>query len=437
MADVQSYVCAGWEISTARGGLTLAQLRACFTEKLMKKDADYRGDADQTMAAFPLLVPFQEEVLRGQVDLDREFDSLLALAAVVHKLQTCKKAGETVDGLLQLQEMHVRAFQNAYGKTKTRPKQHYSLHLEEQARMWSGRILDTFTPERKHRVIPNMKWNSTMVDESDTEDAGSFGEFIVTCTHAERMDIIPLDKMFISHQYRLKHVKRNEHDWDIKMTLHRSNGKKLVYHFRKSPYDILASLFRNHGTMLNIYEMGDDVPCFLLMCAEEQSLITKNHYKDKFKLMHVVTTTEDDNLLSLFGRAKWKRCLRSSADCVFFAGPCTGGSPWNRLNKNINEVTAHNIHMKAVMYWELWEEFAKCLHRVIQMNAMALLELPRGCDYWTDDRMTAMINGTDSYIHEFDGCMYGLVSRYKDTGTPIKKPWRIVSWGVSLYHSKI
>ena len=154
MQDVQSYVNAGWNISTARGGLTLAQLRACFNEKLLKKDADYRGDADQTMAAFPLLVQFQEEILRGQVDgLDKEFDSLLALSAVVHKLQKCKRAGDSVEGLLQLQEKHLCAFQKAHDKTKTRPKQHYSLHLEEQARMWSGRILDTFTPERKHRVF--------------------------------------------------------------------------------------------------------------------------------------------------------------------------------------------------------------------------------------------------------------------------------------------
>ena len=85
--------------------------------------------------------------------LDKEFDSLLALSAVVHKLQKCKRAGHSVEGLLQLQEKHLCAFQKAYDKTKTRPKQHYSLHLEEQARMWSGRILDTFTPERKHRVF--------------------------------------------------------------------------------------------------------------------------------------------------------------------------------------------------------------------------------------------------------------------------------------------
>ena len=153
---------------------------------------------------------------------------------------------------------------------------------------------------------------------------------------------------------------------------------------------------------------------------------------DRFKLMHVVTITEDDNLMSNFGRAKWRRCIRSASDCVFFAGPCTGGSPWNRLNKNVSEATAHNIRMKAFLYWELWEEFSLCLQRVHELYAMALLELPRGCDYWNDERMKFMVNGTESTVHEFDGCMYGLKSQFKDAGTAIKKPWRIVSWGVSF-----
>ena len=64
---------------------------------------------------------------------------------------------------------------------------------------------------------------------------------------------------------------------------------------------------------------------------------------------------------------------------------------------------------------------------------MALLELPRGCDYWNDERMKFMINGTNSTIHEFDGCMYGLKSQFKDAGMAVKKPWRIVSWGVSFF----
>ena len=100
--------------------------------------------------------------------------------------------------------------------------------------------------------------------------------------------------------------------------------------------------------------------------------------------------------------------------------------------KNVSDVTAHNIRMKALLYWELWEEFALCLQHVHERFAMALLELPRGCDYWNDERMMFMINGTNSTIHEFDGCMYGLKSQFKDAGMAIKKPWRIVSWG---FHS--
>jgi|Cyp1metagenome_2_1107374.scaffolds.fasta_scaffold03771_12 hypothetical protein len=45
--------------------------------------------------------------------------------------------------------------------------------------------------------------------------------------------------------------------------------------------------------------MRDETPCLLLMRAEEQSLITKIHQKDRFKLMHVVTITEGDNLYHL------------------------------------------------------------------------------------------------------------------------------------------
>ena len=43
-----------------------------------------------------------------------------------------------------------------------------------------------------------------------------------------------------------------------------------------------------------------------------------------------------------------------------------------------------------------------------------------------------MIEGTDSHIHDFDGCMYGLKTQFDDRHIPIKKPWRIVSWGVKF-----
>ena len=100
--------------------------------------------------------------------------------------------------------------------------------------------------------------------------------------------------------------------------------------------------------------------------------------------------------------------------------------------KRVSNATAHMINAKARLYWKLWEEFSTCLLRVIELDAMALLELPRGCDYWHDERMKLMINGTDSHIHDFDGCMYGLSTQFGDQRVPIKKPWRIVSWGVKF-----
>ena len=49
-----------------------------------------------------------------------------------------------------------------------------------------------------------------------------------------------------------------------------------------------------------------------------------------------------------------------------------------------------------------------------------------------------MIKGTDSHDHQFDGCMYGLKTQNTNIGSAIKKPWRIISWGVSFdgLHSK-
>ena len=283
------------------------------------------------------------------------------------------------------------------------------------------------------KIISNADIDDVMDSGSDVEDRASCQDTVVTCIFDGNMKIIPLDDMFIAHHYELKHETRQQNDWDIKMVLHRKNGKILTYYFRQSYSDLLGKALKNKIISLNLYEMRDDVPCLLLMCAETQSIITKVHKQQRFKMMHVVTITEDDNLLSNYGRAKWRRCIRGPSDCVFFAGPCTGGSPWNRLNKNVSEITAHNIRMKALLYWELWNEFAVCLQRVHVLHAMALLELPRGCDYWNDERMMSMIDGTQSTVHDFDGCRYGLTSKFKDVGMPLKKPWRIVSWGVQFF----
>ena len=153
--------------------------------------------------------------------------------------------------------------------------------------------------------------------------------------------------------------------------------------------------------------------------------------KDEMKF-HVVPITEDDDMLSPYGISKARRCLRTKLDSVFFAGPCTGGSPWNRINRWVSEATTQLIEAKKQIFWAMWEVFASVLSELINMGSPALLELPRGCDYWKDRRMTDLVEGTVSHEHKFDGCMYGLKSQFQETPKPIKKPWKIVTWGVSF-----
>ena len=142
--------------------------------------------------------------------------------------------------------------------------------------------------------------------------------------------------------------------------------QETIVPLQRSYGDLAGSLLSDIVCELELFEMKDNIPCLVLLCAEERSLITKVHRRDKFKLMNVVTTTEDDNLISPYGRAKWRRCIRSSCDCAFFAGPSTGGSSWNRLNKHVREATAHQIGMKAFLSWELWEEFSNCWLKVMR-----------------------------------------------------------------------
>ena len=82
----------------------------------------------------------------------------------------------------------------------------------------------------------------------------------------------------------------------------------------------------------------------------------------KNPFMNVVTITEDDDATSPYGNSKVKACARSELDCVFFAGPCTGGSAWDRLNRTISNKAAMQIKQHQQLYWKFGENFACVFH---------------------------------------------------------------------------
>ena len=257
---------------------------------------------------------------------------------------------------------------------------------------------------------------------------------ITLCTHCDELNTIPITDVFVPYQY---HIEVSKHEVDhpkVSVILWRDRkNRTLEFQFTKSPCDLMTSKFAKFSLAINLIEVPRDVPCFVLLCSEERNWFTflQNKMQDEMKF-HVVPITEDDDMLSPYGISKARRCLRTKLDSVFFAGPCTGGSPWNRINRWVSEATTQLIEAKKQIFWAMWEVFTSVLCELINLGSPALLELPRGCDYWKDRRMTDLVEGMVSHEHKFDGCMYGVKSQFQETPKPIKKPWKIVTWGVSF-----
>jgi len=286
---------------------------------------------------------------------------------------------------------------------------------------WTGKTVFSVAPSAKIQ-------SDDQVPETD-------GSRIRLCVGFPKNRLIPLKDLFVGYKYRMNRTEskpNNEGKEKIILRLIRNDKKYHEVEFVRSPTDLATTDYTGYDIRLEIEEIPKDVPILTLMCAEVKSNLTKLHAKIRDPEFLLVTITEDDNLLSPYGRWKWKRCVRSELDGVFFAGPCAGGSPWNRLNKRISEITAHQIRMKASTYWKLWEEFMCCLDVVTELGGMGLIELPRGCDYWRDSKMIGLIEGTINHVQDFDGCMYGLRAEHSKTKNPIKKPWRVVSWRVKI-----
>ncbi len=117
---------------------------------------------------------------------------------------------------------------------------------------------------------------------------------------------------------------------------------------------------------------------------------------------------------------------------MFFAGPCTGGSSWARLNRGRGPQTEAIIEAKVLIFKQLWGRFEILFVTFYDRRIGIYMELPRGCQYWNNEEVRFMIEGTDSTIHDFDGCCYGLRQKFGESNMYIKKPWRIVSWNVEL-----
>ena len=180
-------------------------------------------------------------------------------------------------------------------------------------------------------------------------------------------------------------------------------------------------------TIVTLYSVDLSRPIVLLACSEPRNWFTA---LARHNGPQVVTITLVDDLMSEYGGRIARHVLTKPSDLLFFAGPCTGGSSWARLNKTRGIDTAEKIEAKQKEFWKLFGRFVEIKRHAMTKRAAILFELPGSCDYWKDERLHEVVH--DGISHEFDGCRYGLKQRYAKKPMPIKKPWRVVSWNFDL-----
>ena len=182
--------------------------------------------------------------------------------------------------------------------------------------------------------------------------------------------------------------------------------------------------------IVTLYSVDLSRPIVLLACSEPRNWFTA---LARHRGPQVVTVTVVDDLMSEYGGRIARHVLTKSSNLLFFAGPCTGGSSWARLNKTRGIDTAEKIEAKQKEFWKLLGCFVEIKRHAMTKHAAILFELPGSCDSWKDERLHEVVH--DGTSHDFEGCRYGLKQRYAKKPLPIKKPWRVVSWNFDLGNS--
>ncbi len=159
LQDLQTFALAGIHFRKSVH-LSAYGISKLFDEKLMEK-ASYAGDANQTVLALFIIEIFVEKVGGDLPDalvpyMD-SFRKLCTLSRWYFRLKAGKcKSMTGLGGFMEAKiSAHLRAFQNFYGKTKVRPKHHFSFHAAQVSQM-TKHLLDCWVTERKHRVYKDV-----------------------------------------------------------------------------------------------------------------------------------------------------------------------------------------------------------------------------------------------------------------------------------------
>ena len=97
---------------------------------------------------------------------------------------------------------------------------------------------------------------------------------ITLCTNCNDVKTIPITDVFVPYQY---HIEVGKHEVDhpkVSVTLWREKkNRTLEFQFSKSPCDLMTSKYAKFSLAINLIEVPQAVPCFVLLCSEREKLV--------------------------------------------------------------------------------------------------------------------------------------------------------------------
>ena len=163
------------------------------------------------------------------------------------------------------------------------------------------------------------------------------------------------------------------------------------------------------------------------LCTSENSRIGQRTVYSKG--CKVVRITVDDDLTTDIGLNKALEAARAFVGpniLVWISIPCTGGSPWQRINVFKSERARALVEGHYRLFRALFHNVKIIAEYVRSHGGYIAIEWPKACAYWMEQDVVEFIHSQGLQSVYLDGCMFGLVSQHgSSAGQPIRKPWRV------------
>ena len=166
-------------------------------------------------------------------------------------------------------------------------------------------------------------------------------------------------------------------------------------------------------------------PCnFVEACCGPSSLLSQ-----QFARTHNCTriTAHDD-----FGSKSSVNCaklrLTAPGDVLWVSTLCTGGCPWQRINKlRSKSATLRKFEQHSQLHYRLWSATKEVIVHALSRGCTVFVEWPDSCDYWRAPDVAACMSEHHFSSSCISACMVGLRSvSTKTRGELLSKRWRVM-----------